>query len=146
MNSKDEDGMRPLILEAEKGRLSAAQYLLGKGANVNKTNGRGECPLHKAAENGHLSLVKFLVLKNHADLDNESDNGETPLDYAIENDHVDVAKFLMEQGSDLWDSGVDEAVQSKLDLCPNEEMGKAVTQRIRAMFYGVYSGSGKRKR
>lgn len=51
------------------------------GANVNAKGLDNETPLHDAAVNGHLKLVKLLVEKG-ADIYAKNSKGKTPVDIA----------------------------------------------------------------
>lgn len=56
-------------------------------------------PLHEAAENGNLALVKLLVA-NGADLNRINDLGETPIFLAAERHHFEVLQWLVDKGAD----------------------------------------------
>ena len=60
-------------------------------------------PLHYAAENGHLSVVEYLV--NHrADINaytSRWDPSGTPLHLAATNDHFRVVEYLVNQKADI---------------------------------------------
>ncbi|MFC6280996.1 ankyrin repeat domain-containing protein [Polaromonas aquatica] len=75
LNILNRQGESPLMLAALKGQLDLASQMVEKGADVNKT---GWTPLHYAASNSNLPLIK-LLLENSAYIDAESPNGTTPL-------------------------------------------------------------------
>jgi len=57
-------------------------------------------PLHYAAQNGHLSVVEYLV-NQKADI-NAKDYGKmTPLHYAAQNGHLSVVEYLINQKADI---------------------------------------------
>ena len=59
-------------------------------------------PLHYAAENGHLSVVEYLV-NQKADI-NAASNGfksGTPLHYAAKNGHLSIVEYLVDQKADI---------------------------------------------
>lgn len=62
-------------------------------------------PLHVAAENGHLEVVKVLVDEGDAEIDVRSDNvrglQETPLYMASQAGHADVVDYLLDKGADM---------------------------------------------
>lgn len=85
-----------LMLACLKGYLGIAQALIAKGADVNKP---GWAPLHYAATNGHLEVMR-LLLDNHAYIDASSPNGSTPLMMAALYGTPSAVKLLLEAGAD----------------------------------------------
>jgi ankyrin repeat protein len=78
-------------------------FILDKQMNVNTKNHWDLTPLHFAAQNGCLAIVKLLV-QNGAGLEAKSStyyNTSTPLSLAVVNGHIEVADFLIEQGATL---------------------------------------------
>jgi len=61
-----------------------------------------QTPLHKASENGHLSVVEFLVSQN-ADINNHAIglNNGTPLHRAAMNGHLFVVEYLVNQKAEI---------------------------------------------
>jgi ankyrin repeat protein len=76
-------------------------YLLSKGASVNVQNEEGWSPLHAAASEGHLDIVKEMVSKFNAQVDIQNDAGTTPLFQAASSGRVETCKYLIEKGKDL---------------------------------------------
>jgi hypothetical protein len=101
---KSLDGMTALQITSEKGQTEIASILLKKGANPNQ----GDLPpLHLAAYNGHLKIVKLLIayhanINAVAPLNRYSLTGEyaavTPLDCAIIGGQAEVANYLAAAG------------------------------------------------
>ncbi|CAJ1948218.1 unnamed protein product [Cylindrotheca closterium] len=56
---------------------------------------------HHACYNGHLEIVKLLILEKGADVHAKDEDGETLLHKACEMGHLEVVKFLLEQGADV---------------------------------------------
>ena len=56
----------------------------------------GDTPLHTAALNGYLDVVKVLMLQN---INTEPRNNilKTPLHYAAQHGHLEVVKYLMNE-------------------------------------------------
>jgi len=60
----------------------------------------GKTPLHYAAQNGHLSIVEYLV-NQKADRDAKNIDGKTPLHLAANNGHLSVVEYLVNQKADI---------------------------------------------
>ena len=94
---------RKLLQAAENGSLGAVCDLLQQGADVeardSRRGRRGHTPLHLAAGNGHLHVVKYLLSRGDVDVnersDNNVDNNVTPLRVAAERNHLNVVKYLL---------------------------------------------------
>jgi ankyrin repeat protein len=78
----------------------------GKGVEKSPARGArpaipgGKTPLHYAARDGHLEMVR-LLLDAGASIDDRDPNDITPLLLASSNDRVAVAKLLIERGADI---------------------------------------------
>lgn len=80
--------------------LKIAQRLLEYGAQVNSQAGfYNTTPLHGAAQNGSLELVKLLVSKG-AKVNAVDKEFSMPLAKAVQADNLEIAKFLLEHGAD----------------------------------------------
>lgn len=80
--------------------LKIAQLLLEYGAQVNSQAGfYNTTPLHGAAQNGSLELVKLLVSKG-AKVNAVDKEFSMPLAKAVQADNLEIAKFLLEHGAD----------------------------------------------
>ena len=93
-NSKDESA---LMLAALKGDQDLVKKLIARDADINKP---GWTPLHYAATNGHLSIMK-LLLDKYAFIDAQSPNGTTPLMMAAMYGSPEAVKLLIDEGADL---------------------------------------------
>ena len=87
----------PLIYAAFKGHAEVAEYLLGKGAEVNATTTNGSTALLFASRFGHLEVVEVL-LKHHADPNLANDRGATAIDWALKTENTDIADLLRRAG------------------------------------------------
>ena len=96
LNASNALGESPLMLAALSGQLGLVTKLVANGADVNKT---GWTPLHYAASNGHVEVIK-LLLENHAYIDAESPNQSTPLMMASMYGSPQSVKLLLEEGAD----------------------------------------------
>jgi ankyrin repeat protein len=106
-----------LLLAARYGRLDLVSHLIEQGIDVNFSDAQGDTPLHKAAMENRIAVVKFLITKG-ADVNRrnrpsiksyEFENGDTPLHYAVRSGAYDVAEFLIANGAgvnaDGWLNG-----------------------------------------
>ena len=85
-----------LMLASLKGYLDLCRKLISRDADVNKP---GWTPLHYAAANGHVDVLK-LLLDNHAYIDAESPNRTTPLMMAARYGSPAAVKVLLDAGAD----------------------------------------------
>jgi quinoprotein dehydrogenase-associated probable ABC transporter substrate-binding protein len=76
------------------------QFLVSRGADVNKPDLQGWTPLTTAARQRHDDTIDLLV-ELGADPNKQDANGLTPLAAALLRDHVPSIKALIEQGADL---------------------------------------------
>ena len=54
-------------------------------------------PLHLAAENGHLDIVKLLTVEKHCDPMSQNVFGYTVLHLAAQHGHLEIVEFLVEK-------------------------------------------------
>jgi len=57
-------------------------------------------PLHWAANNGHLSVVEYLV-NQKADINAKNNVDWTPIHYAARDGHLSVVEYLVNQKADI---------------------------------------------
>lgn len=126
-NPNDES---PLMLAALHGQISLCEQLIARDADVNKP---GWTPLHYAASNGHVPVIR-LLLAQHAYIDAESPNGSTPLMMAAMYGNLDSVQALLDAGADpllknqLGLSAIDFALQAKRPEAA-ERIAKAIRQQ-----------------
>jgi hypothetical protein len=63
-------------------------------SNVKDSKSSNRTPLHKAALDGNLDLVKRLVEHEDANPSIKDNSGQTAGDLALEEDHIEVARYL----------------------------------------------------
>lgn len=72
--------------------VDVGQFLLDNGADVNKSDKYGRCPLHVAAADDYEIMVDFL-LKNGAEVNQRTlFERQTPMHYAAKNNAVSAMK------------------------------------------------------
>ena len=98
-NYKDMSRVSLLHIAAFKGWMSTVSKLVARyGSDINHEDSCGHVPLHYAAYNGHLEVVKFFGKSQKAVIDKRSKFFSlTPLFFACENGHLNVAKYLIEE-------------------------------------------------
>lgn len=104
--------------------LKIAQLLLDSGAQVNSHAGfYNTTPLHGAASNGSLELVKLLVSKG-AKVNAVSKELSMPLAEAVRADNLEIAKFLLEQGADKTINHSDDEFQTAIFKARSAKMAQ----------------------
>lgn len=92
-NANDES---PLMLASLRGQEDLVRKLIARDAAVNKP---GWTPLHYAATNGHVAIMK-LLLENYAFIDAPSPNETTPLMMAAMYGSTQGVELLLAEGAD----------------------------------------------
>ena len=104
--------------------LKIAQLLLDSGAQVNSQAGfYNTTPLHGAAQNGSLELVKLLVSKG-AKVNAVSKELSRPLAKAVQADNLEIAKFLLEHGTDKTINHSDDEFQTAIFKARSAKMAQ----------------------
>ena len=57
----------------------------------------GHIPLHYAASNGHVEVVKYFIVELHCDPMDKNQYGETPLHFACTNGQLNIAQYLIRE-------------------------------------------------
>ena len=81
------------------GFLEVVQYLISKGADVNKTTLTRSTPLRGASFHGYINIMKYL-LENGANINTPNCIGQSPLCIAAMRGEVEAVQFLLDQGAD----------------------------------------------
>lgn len=104
--------------------LKIAQLLLEYGAQVNSQAGfYNTTPLHGAARNGSLELVKLLVSKG-AKINAVDKEFSMPLAEAVQADNLEIAKFLLEHGADKTINHSDDEFQTAIFKARSAKMAQ----------------------
>lgn len=76
------------------------RFLIEKGADVNKIDGIGKLPLHRAASQRSSNIVEILIAAG-ADVNKRDGDRMTPLMHAVNMNHVPSIQLLASKGADL---------------------------------------------
>lgn len=138
INKENTAGEQALLHAVWKGHRAAAEWLLQRGATVNRPALRWT-PLHYAAFSGNQDLVSLLLEKG-ASLDATSPNGSTPMMMAIYGGHPNVARDLLKRGASArikndWGDGALEWAVKYNQLAFAKEVGeqKEYLQAVRRL-------------
>lgn len=100
INTKDlTSGDTALHIVTARRDLTWMEFLIGKGANVNARNFKGETPLVVACNLNFIEGVELLV-QFGAKVDEPNSTGETPLMTAVHNRNVAMMRILLKAGAD----------------------------------------------
>ncbi|MBK8260725.1 MAG: glutaminase A [Nannocystis sp.] len=94
---KESEMINELIWAASMGELRAIQRMIARGADLEGADYDRRTPLHLAAAEGHVAIVKFLI-DQRVGLSPRDRWGFCPLDDATRHDHPAVAALLREHG------------------------------------------------
>lgn len=95
------DNSEKLFFAARAGTYESVHDLIGQGANVNYGNLSRETPMHAAASQGHLDVMRLLQA-NGARHDRQTSGKWMPLHHAVRFGHAHVAQYLLELGTPLY--------------------------------------------
>ncbi|KAI3894355.1 hypothetical protein MKX03_001746, partial [Papaver bracteatum] len=100
-NTKNEDGRRVIHFAATGGKINILKYLIeDMRLDVDVKDGRGETPLSRAAIEGRLAAVEYL-LEMGANPEIPDDSNISPLHHAAMKGHKDVIPLLLSKGIDV---------------------------------------------
>ncbi|GAB5365704.1 hypothetical protein AAMO2058_001080800 [Amorphochlora amoebiformis] len=97
INKADPHGRTPLYWAARLGNSKICEFLLARGADVNKPMQVGGTPLYIAAQYGHVDCVQTLIM-NGANASISTNAGACPLHVATQRGHIEITRHLLEAG------------------------------------------------
>ncbi|XP_051168998.1 ankyrin-3-like [Leptopilina boulardi] len=110
----NKDNKTPLILAVEKNNAEMIRQLLhSKYRDSIATNTM--TPLHYAAKNGKLEIVKLLIANECNTVNIKNNDSQTPLYFATFNGHLEIVKYLIENGGKIESASPDN--ESLLHVC-----------------------------
>lgn len=90
-----------LILASSSGKLDEVKELVSSGLNPSSRNVDNRTPLHFAASEGHLDIVKYLIEEKNVEVNVGDRHGNTPLFEAINGEHNEIVEYIKSKGGDL---------------------------------------------
>ena len=114
----------------QAGDFKSVQSLLQTDIDVNQKDLLGYTPLHIAAQEGYIDIVKLLVKIKGAKVNVGDFLNTTPLHYAAEEGHLKVVQFLVEAGANFDNS--DTTFQTPLHYAAEEGHLKVVQFLVEA--------------
>lgn len=102
INKVDAKGRTPLYWAALQGSRSVAEYLISRGAQIEKGADwkDDDTPLHVASGKGYTDVVALLLDKG-ANVNKENRVGQTPLHLAAWRGHSETVGYLVSYGADV---------------------------------------------
>ena len=94
VNKKLQKGWTPLMFAASERDTAIADALLSRGADVNMQSDSGETALMLAARQGHMEMVKKLLIEAEANVNLKNNEGKTALTIARENNQHRILHFI----------------------------------------------------
>jgi ankyrin repeat protein len=98
IESRDPDGLTPLVHAIIAGNAGIAEVLIQRGASIDAWNANGETALMTAVWWRETDIV-HLLMKAGADVNSKMASGENALEWAVFRGCDDIAKKLMEAGA-----------------------------------------------
>ncbi|STX52833.1 ankyrin repeat-containing protein [Legionella busanensis] len=97
VNAVNGQGDTPLHIAASRGYTDVINALLENNADLNQPNAhdRRELPLHNAVKNNRVAVIKILLGKKEAKLNEADSFNQTPLYIAVEWGYKEAAKMLI---------------------------------------------------
>lgn len=121
VNTRDSTtGESALHIVTTRRDLTWMQFLIGKGANVNARDGKGQTPLVIASNYNFVEGVDLLVA-NGAKVDESNNAGETPLITAVHNRNIALVRVLLKAGASA--TRADNSGRSALDYAELDGKG-----------------------
>uniref|UniRef100_A0A670K310 Ankyrin repeat domain 17 n=1 Tax=Podarcis muralis TaxID=64176 RepID=A0A670K310_PODMU len=127
---ESEGGRTPLMKAARAGHVCTVQFLISKGANVNRTTANNDhTVLSLACAGGHLSVVE-LLLAHGADPTHRLKDGSTMLIEAAKGGHTSVVCYLLDYPNNLLSAPPPESTQL---TPPSHDLNRAPRVPVQAL-------------
>ncbi|XP_046547545.1 serine/threonine-protein phosphatase 6 regulatory ankyrin repeat subunit A-like, partial [Haliotis rubra] len=101
INSRGQFGRTPVMKAAKRGHREVFELLVSEGANVSLVDDDGDNILHVACIEGHVDMLKYVLLLKVADINSRGQYGRNPVMLAAEKGHRAVFDLLVREGADV---------------------------------------------
>ncbi|XP_010833312.1 PREDICTED: receptor-interacting serine/threonine-protein kinase 4 [Bison bison bison] len=101
VHEADCEGRTPMHVACQHGQEGVVRILLRRGVDAGLPGKDAWVPLHYAAWQGHLPIVKLLAKQPGVSVDAQTLDGRTPLHLAAQRGHYRVARVLIDLHSDV---------------------------------------------
>lgn len=130
INTRDQTSLDTgLHIATRQKNLVYVTFLLGRGANVNMRNSKGETPLVIASNLGFIEAVPYFISAG-ARVDESNSTGETPLITAVHNRNIALMRLLLLAGADP--DRTDNSGRSARDYAKLDVKSEALLAEIKA--------------
>uniref|UniRef100_A0A670ZND9 Ankyrin repeat domain 17 n=1 Tax=Pseudonaja textilis TaxID=8673 RepID=A0A670ZND9_PSETE len=130
LEHESEGGRTPLMKAARAGHVCTVQFLISKGANVNRTTANNDhTVLSLACAGGHLAVVE-LLLAHGADPTHRLKDGSTMLIEAAKGGHTSVVCYLLDYPNNLLSAPPPESTQL---TPPSHDLNRAPRVPVQAL-------------
>lgn len=124
-----ETGTTVLIDAIWVGNYDVAEFLINKGADVNKKARSHHAPLHVAAKTGHWKVLKLLLKSDNIKVNIKNEKEETPLHVAAHFQEIESVERLL-KADDVDVNAKNKHGRTPLDMCKETAKGKRIQTLI----------------
>ena len=100
IHAEDIKGFTPLILAVYNDNAPVVEFLLAKGAQVDRPDLSGNSALMGVCFKGYKNIAAMLIDAG-VDVNQRNSNGATALTFAATFGHLDIAEMLLKKGADI---------------------------------------------
>ncbi|KAK3243709.1 hypothetical protein CYMTET_46653 [Cymbomonas tetramitiformis] len=125
-----ETGTTVLIDAIWVGNYDVAEFLIEKGADVNKKARSHHAPLHVAAKTGHWKVLKLLLKSDDIKVNLKNEKEETPLHVAAHFQEIESVERLL-KADDVDVNAKNKHGRTPLDMCKETAKGKRIQTLIK---------------